>query len=362
VRSRLLEAQILADRYQPLEALALLQETMRRWGRDGRALTQIALLEERLGRYRSAEEHIDEAVRLEPRNRRLLQEQSRVRLLNASRLKIETEQRSIAGLQEQMWTRMEGHQVLSGGVGLTWNLNRLRYAGIGEGESGSRQFGEIGVERRLMNGMRMHWTVASAGYGVGTAGTLTIPGERGRTEIRAEYARPWWEMAEFAVSGGTRDAVEIEHGWIFSSETLLRAIAGLRRYRDPRSGMTTATQALTSSLIQTLFGRGILSLEYIFDLERASLPPVGSNALILSREVHAGALTAHKSIGATWDLSGSFGFAADRLGGRGPFWTADVTWRPRRALGFQLFFDRRRYTQETDRRSTRLGGGLTWRF
>jgi hypothetical protein len=257
---------------------------------------------------------------------------------------------------------MEGTHMLSSGVGLTYNLNRLRYSGASGGESGSRQFGEMGIQRRLMNGIDMHWTVASSGNGVGTAGNLIIPGEHGRTEVRAEYARPWWDMAEFAVSGGTRDAVEIEQAWTFRTETLLRAIAGLRRYRDPRSGATTATQALTGSLAQALFGRGLLSVEYIFDLEHAALPSPSSTGLIFSREVHSGAFTGYKSIGTAWDLSGSFGFAADRLGGRGPFWTADVAWRPRRDLMFQLFFDRRRYAQETDRNSTRLGGGLTWRF
>jgi hypothetical protein len=120
-----------------------------------------------------------------------------------------------------------------------------------------------------------------------------------------------------------------------------------------------ATWAATGSIHQPLVRSGTVSLAYVLDIERArSAQPT----LLPSREVHAGALSAHKTIGGALEISGSAGFAADRLGSGGPFWNADLIWRPKPGVSFDVFIDRRRYRQATDRDATRVGGSVTWRF
>jgi hypothetical protein len=206
--------------------------------------------------------------------------------------------------------------------------------------------------------MNIQATATSTGSATGAATVVVIPDEHGTVEIRAEYAKPYWEIAELLAAGGVRDSVEAGRSWTFTAGTILQGSAGARRYRAP--GMTqAATWAATGSISQSLVGSGAVSLAYMLDLERAR----GEQpALLPSREVHAAALQAYKTFAGALDISGSAGFAADRLGSGGPFWNVSIAWRPKAGLSFDVLIDRRRYRQWTDRDATRVGGSLTWRF
>ncbi|MBC8166708.1 MAG: hypothetical protein H7Y20_12655 [Bryobacteraceae bacterium] len=380
LRSRLLEASILTSQRQPTQALALLESSLddagdRQPQMASQILAQMASAEESLGRYRNSFLHMDQASRLDPSNGDLIAARQHMASLNGSRIGINTEKRSIPGIQEQTWSHLDGIARITDALSVVFASNLVGWSGSPVGAaSGSRQEGDLGLQATFENGISARALVVSAGDSPGVTGSISIPDSHGRTEIRADYARPWWETAEMLAGGGTRSALEVQRSLNLNPATSLTGVAGIREYTNPATGQKMSTAALTGGLSQSLWKRGLISAQYYFDLEKVlkespGLNPSGTQpagpqlpGLMTDREVHAAAIASHANFGKNWSASGSFGIAVDRLGGRGPFWAGELKYTQPRHFSAGLFVDRRRYTQETTKTSTRWGGQLIWQF
>lgn len=361
LRCRLLEAEILASKQHLNEAVAAAGTAVGKSGRDPQALASLASLSERLGRERAAASLLSEAADKNRDDRRLAESLRRIMLSGASRVHAETELRTISGFQQQLWNKVDGSINLNGAVRLLLSDNTVTFKNASGAPAATRSFGEAGVEWRGMNGLDLQTKLSATGRGIGVSGALGMPDERGRTDIRVQYARPAWDIAELLSVGGVRDALELERSYTLPGATVVRGIAALRQYRSIETAEhSTASWGVATAVQHRLTRKADIFAEYMLDTERRL--ETAPSPFLVNREVHAGSVSGHKSFGKYIDLIGTAGLSADRLGGSGPFWAVEASGQPRAGARFQLFVDRRRYTQSTTHNATRVGGGLTWRF
>ncbi len=377
--SRLIElrAQLLAATARKQEAFELLHELTSAHPDQARALVALASLDAGSGRQRQARALLERAEQLEPENEEIGQALTDLDREQAARIQTEVIRRSIQGAQSEDLVRIVGEQVIGAlrlHIGVDQDVASVSSvrspAGVVAPFHGLLTHGEASVRYDLENGMHLEGTLYGSNAGPGAGAALVRPDAKGISELRIEFAKPYWEFAESLAGGGTRDHVELHRETLLARRLSARLGAALNRYNLQEVSNAGSSVAAQGGLTLNAVERRNVFLEYTFDGEyklsaATRLDPRGIQfhpLPLINREVHALGIAATGKLGRTIEANAAAGFAIDRFGGRAPFVTANLRYSGRGRFGAELDFDRRLYFLDTARTVNTVGGRLTFRF
>jgi tetratricopeptide (TPR) repeat protein len=268
--SRLIElrAQLLAATARKQEAFELMQELTSAHPDQARALVALASLDAGSGRQRQARALLERAEQLEPENEEIGQALADLDREQAT----EAVRRSIQGAQSEELVRIVGEQVIGAlrlHIGVDQDVASVSSArspaGVVAPFHGLSTRGEASVRYDLEDGMRLEGTLYGSNAGPGAGAALVRPDAKGISELRIEFARPYWEFAESLAGGGTRDHVELRRETLLGRRLSARLGAALNRYNLQEVSNAGSSVAAQGGLTLNVVERPNVFLEYTFD-------------------------------------------------------------------------------------------------
>ena len=379
LRLDVLESQLLGVTGREADALRLVRRLGETHPNDIEILTNRAGLENHFRRFRLADDLYGRALELSPDNNDVRELRREARGEHASRIRLDFDHKDVQDAQQELISRLSGHVLLDnylriGAVVETNDIevDNLRFA---DGDFGSfrgrRQRGEFSLEYDFRNGSGLGGAVYGGRSVLGAGAHYDLPDEHGLTSFNVDYRRPFWEFIEGLVGGGFRHRVDIRreqqlHGPIEGQFTL-----GLNRYGVDQVDDVTRSVGMEGRVtLPLLEGSPFLALEYGFEAEyRTSIRTLLDSSGIefnpiplVSREVHAPSVLLAHQVGRSLSAEAFAGYAWDRLGGKGPFGGARVTYRPAWHAEIQVWFERRLNSIATGQVVNRVGAHVFWRF
>ena len=251
-----------------------------RFPRKVTAWLDLAVAEERLGRWRRALRALERARALAPDDVTVARARTRLARAHGSRVRAglaglgvgDDERYGIARLRARLATasgwRMEvDERVLEADL----DLAVRRPDGSARGYRGRRH--ELAVHAgQAWDRVVQRFSLFGGTGRPGAGWRLEVPGDAGRTRLALEYRRPWYEALEAIAAGGARDRVLLEHRRELQQPRLaLRLALSSNRYgigdRDTAARGLRAEAGLRHHFSSDGLG---LSLGYAFDGERIS--------------------------------------------------------------------------------------------
>jgi thioredoxin-like negative regulator of GroEL len=381
-RVALLRIQLLSSTGHLPEATSLMQSVA---AQDSQSLNpnagvpaMFATLAQSAGRNRAAEDLIDRAAGLDPRNEDYAAESASIRKDRGTELSIENESQQIQGLQSENIVRMTSRTALSRSLRalVTTEQNQVsvrsmqRLDGSVGSYAGTLRRIEAGVEWESMEGTLLRGSLFSSGGPTGTGFAVTQPDLHGSTSASIEYRKPDWDFAQSLVQGGTRDRIELKRDARLGSRVTAELTVAANRYDLPGVPRAAQSVAVSGNATMTLLRKPHVSAVYTLDGEyRTSVKALESSSgasylplPLLSREVHTGAIQIDQQIARGLHATGAAGFSDDRLGGTAPSITGNLTYDRLRHFGAKIDYDRRLYRYGTNQISTTLRAGIFWAF
>lgn len=358
-RLDLLRAELLVVEGRLGDASTLLRRLLEEHPDPVPAMMLLAQITADRGRWRAADRLLNRARRLDPGREGLADLRANVRREHAGRLRADVEWKDVEGAQTERIGRLTGHAFIGGGVrvGLEAERTDARY----QGRRFERDRGELYLQGDLLSGTA--WRISAFGTRAAGGGGLWFahPDTAGRTQVRADYRRPFWDIVEGITGGGTRDRIEVRRELALASRLALRVGVAANRYGLGGAADVSRSLAFDGGAAVTVVRRNpTLAIEYATDVESLRGRQAGTLPLV-SREVHAAGLSGEARL---WRAAvGAFaGYAWDRLGGRGPFSGGRLTVDGAGRLGADIWVERRLHALATTERVTRAGAHLLWRW
>lgn len=360
------------------DALHLLDSLSARYPSDADVLLTRARFDEGRGRPLDADRGYElarQGAALRDDIDRIVRERLRQQ---SPRAAIETEGRTISGGWDEQYERLTAGGQWRPHAPVALSFERLRLSApqvrlpdgrVAPIEADLRRF-DASATMRAAPGTTVGGAVFGTSSGVGTGLTLSHDDLRGRSEVTAEFGRPFWEFLESAADDGRRDRVGVQRQWRFRPDTAVWVQAGANRYRLA-SGASTESAALSLGVVRTIRQAApSITLQYGLDKEhrlRASVSttPEGQEFVpvpLVSREVHLFGAVSRFAVARDWEVEATGGYTFDRLGGRGSFVTARLVPPASARVGVELWADRRLFALATTQRVLKAGARLTVRF
>jgi predicted Zn-dependent protease len=379
LRLQLLYARMELEAGQAQEARNRLQAIRPYFKDDSQFLGYAANIENATGNWPRAMEMIENAQQMSPENEDI---ERLYRDLNRSygqEIKLDHTWRTIGDNNEQITT-------LSGRVRPTHNTeigvvaqnNYLDAEQIRRGETGaigdyklSRQRAELYGSYYFGNGDALRGALF-ANNDVGGAGAYySFNNPLGRSELIAEYQRPYWDFTEAVADQATRDRIGVSHVVSVDERTYLSGEASFNRYNS-EAGDDLAQSALVRLYAIHRFYEDAfnLSFAYAFDGEyitehENSIDGLGNTYRsfgLVSREIHYPHLVASDELTDTTFLEAAGGWSFDRFGGNGPQVSGRLTEQLTQDIEAEIRANYGINANDTDETFSNVGGHLKYQF
>lgn len=379
LRLKLLRVQLAAARGDLAGALRLGRALESRNPANATVLAALAAIEQQVGRTRQAKDLYQKAVRAEPDREEWQDALEGLRSSRPDFVRSEVDWKTVGPQWRERILRTTAERALGSSwrSGLSYDRNQaevgsvLTGSGTFTGFRGSRQRGELWLERENYSGpLRLSLFGGGSSAGVGAAWTAIDT--QGRTKVQFDWRRPYWEFIESVAGNGVRNRMEIERQQRFGRRMAAWATAGWNRYGLAGTPTAAKSVGLSGGLAYSVLARRPqVALQYGFDTERslyrATKTGPGGQPFhplpLVSREVHAFSVAAAGTLREFTNYDATAGYAVDRLGGKGPFFSARLTYGRWRRLRPEVWFDHRLNTINTlAERVNRVAGGLVWVF
>lgn len=349
-----LRAQLRGARGDELGARAALEGLRRDDPEDVPSMQLLAESEQRLGRWRRAVALHDRVLELDPSAAFTAQAKAGLLREHGTFLRLDHELQEVRQADRQHITRIDA-RLASGpraSVELALEQRRVRAPSAQRADGaigpfkGQRQRGRITL--RLDPGaseLALSAYASEAGPGAGAAWSVT--GNLGRSTLRAEFARPYWDFVESLVDAGTRSLLEAGHQITLRERWQLAASAALLRYGiDGASNAATSWRVRAAASYRLHDQAPFMSVGYRLDTEHVlsqrtrinvnntAFEPVPVGA----REAHSAELFVSHPLTDYIHVDAVAGYIYDRLNSRGPFAELALRYEPLPTLemGFRL--------------------------
>lgn len=380
LRLQILYAQIEQQTGQTKKARERLAVLKQYYPNDPQLLTTIASIESAEGDSTKALELLRHAQALQPTNEDITQQMRALRRTQSvDYVKIDHEYRAIGDNNEQITTlsgvkrigdRTEiGFEVANDEMD-TDNIRRPSDGVIGDYEA-SRQQAEIFVAQYFGGGDRGQVSLFANNDTAGAGAYYAFNNPLGRTQLLAEYRKPYWDFVEAVYAHATRDRVGLTHNAQINPTLSMGVETSYNIYNIKIDDDTAETYLMRLSLTQRVNESPYVALGYGFDGEYLMDDPTTGIAPgpvtyelfpFNSREIHffSGQLGFDMTPSTHVLLVG--GWAFDRLNEDGPvfegYLTQDISDEFEAGLRARYGFE----TGDTDNSMTNVGGYLKYKF
>jgi len=218
-------------------------------------------------------------------------------------------------------------------------------------------------------------TLKVAGYAnndtAGGGASVAFNNPIGRTEVLAEYHKPYWDFVEAVAEDATRDRVGLKHNTNLTNTASLSAETSLNRYNIKNEDDVASTVLVRANVVQQIRAeQPYLGVGYGFDgeyvLDKEYRPLANGDKYspfpMTSREIHFASGVVSHNITETTRADLVAGYAVDRLGDHGPQAEGRITQEITEDVEAQV---RARYgleTNDTDQNVSNVGGHLKVKF
>jgi hypothetical protein len=362
LRLQILRAQLLTARRQHGLAQHLLEELIANHPGNVPALSNLAQLEQQIGRWRRSSGLLDRVLQIDPHNEEARELRSEVLAEHASRIRAEAEIKSVSAGRTEHISRFSAHALLKSdlrlGMAVDYN-HTTSSSGIY-----NRQRTELYLRRDFQRGSDIRLSGFGTRGQVGGGFRYSRTDYTGNFHAQAEYRRPFWEFLESIAGYGVRDRAEIHRNQRLDRMFDSRLTVALNRYGIDGNENIARSLAFDGGISRAvLHSNPHLALEYSFDKESVRGLDPGTIPLV-SREVHAASIMGQVRFTRRLAAEGFWGFVRDRLGehAQGPVVGSRLTRAGSSRLGFQFWFERRRNSVATGQIVNRAGAHVYWRF
>ena len=304
VRLELLQAQLLAESGREGKALEALRALAEKYPAHTQVLASLAQIENRVGRWRRAENLYRHALQSEARNEDIQEARASLWRERAPQVQIDVNRKMVQSRHSEQLTRLSGHAILDPflRVGLVYEQdffdvnNLLRPNGKIGSLAGVRQRGEVYIQQDFENGSELRGSLLAGDSTVGLGFQYAVPDTRGQTRVRLDYRRPYWEFIEGVVDGGVRDRLEVRRQHRLWPRLVGGAAVALNRYGMDADNDVAKSVGLEGNLSYTLVSsKPLFAVEYWLDREARRSVAIRTDARgvafsplpLVSREVHA---------------------------------------------------------------------------
>jgi|GEM_PF-1685683 len=379
LRLQLLYARLELETGQEQQALTRLKTLEDHYPKDPQLLAYTANAENYTGNWTRAIGLLEQAQEGNPHNEDVATLKHDIERLHADNINIDYEWRR-TGKSDEYITTLNGkvRPTTKLELGGTLQHNRLHASQIRrsfDGQIGDykaeKERAEVYAAYHFDNGGRLQ---ASGFVNNSTPGGGLYYGFNnalGRSEVLAEYHRPYWDFVEAVKEEATRDRVGIKHTANLTNKTFLSSEASLNRYNIKNINNVAETALLRANVVHQLRSQQpYLGVAYGLDREQVIDKEHRNSAVatryspfpINSREIHSlTGIVAHNITDSTRaELVG--GYAYDRLGQHGPVVEGRITQGLSESVDAQV---RARYGTDSNNSAntaTSVGGNLKVKF
>lgn len=379
LRLQILYARLELETGQQAQAMQRLNYLRQYFPRDSQLLSYSANVENYAGNWPQALTLLDAAQHSAPDNEDIAAMRQNIGKLHSQYVKADYEYRRIGDSDEHI-ASVNGVARLTNNVevGATFQNDEMSTAKTRRASDGriadydySKQRGEVYAAYYFGSGDRLQASLFANNDTAGAGVYYNFSNPIGRSEVLAEYHRPYWDFVEAVAEDATRDRVGVKHVANLTPTTSLSAEASANRYNISTEDNAAETALIRANLVQQIRASNpYVGVGYGFDgeyvLDKTYKPLPGGDKYspfpMNSREVHflSGIVSQQLTNSTKADVVG--GYAVDRLGGDGPQVEAritqdlgdDVEAQVRARYGFQ--------TRDTNQNATSVGGHLKYKF
>lgn len=379
LRLQILYARLELETGQEAQALARLNHLRTYYPKDSQLLSYTANVENYKGNWPQALTLLDEAQRSAPENQDIASMRQNIGRVHSQNVMIDHEWRRIGNSDEQISTFSgnvrAGNNVEIGGTFQNDELDASQIRRASDGKIGdyehSKKRGELYAAYYFGNGDRLQASLFANNDTAGTGVYYNFSNPAGRSEVLAEYHRPYWDFVEAVNEDATRDRIGAKHVANLTPTTTFSAEVSGNRYNIADENNVATTALIRANLVQQLraanpyLGVGYgFDGEYVLDKKYRPLPggdkysPFPMN----SREVHFVSAIVSQEITPSTKGDLVAGYAVDRLGDHGPQVEGRITQELTKDLEAQV---RARYgfeARDTDQSASSVGGNLKYKF
>ncbi len=309
LRLQLLYAQIEQNSGQLDKARTRIKALKYYYPNDPQVLSYEAAIESARGNNSRALALVNEAKTYAPENEALTLQAENIRQVDrgTSYVKLDHEYRALGKNDEQITTASGALRVGRMEFGIEaqndfLNSDQIRRASDGRvgNYDADRQRGELYAAYNLGDGARAKASLFANNSTLGTGADVEFKNRLGKTELLAEYQRPYWDFVEAVYEHATRDRVGAKHYAELRPGTSLGLEASYNNYNIDEKDSVAQTTLVRANLVQQLqpktASQPYLGIGYGFDGEYLSGKPdqrldgLGNGYYLLpvrDREVHA---------------------------------------------------------------------------
>lgn len=381
LRLQMLYARLELETGQEQQALSRLNTLNTHYPNDAQLMGYTANAENYTGNWSRALSLLDQAHSINPHNQDIAMLKRDIEKLHSQHVMIDHEWRRIGNSDEQITTLSAmGRLADNVEIGLNLQNNELDASGLRRAYSGqiddyeySKQRGELYAAYYFDDGGRLQ----VSGYANNDAGgaglSYAFNNPLGRTELLAEYQRPYWDFVEAVAEDATRDRVGARHVTNLTNKTTVAGEVSYNRYNIALEDDVAQTALIRANIVHQIRSEGpYLAVGYGFDGEyvtdKTYRPLAGSGGNkyspfpMNSREIHYPHLIVEQDFSDSTRALFVGGYAYDRLGEHGPQGEIRLTHDITDDLEAQL---RARYglqTNDSDQNAMSVGGHIKYKF
>lgn len=379
LRLQLLYARLELETGQEQQALTRLNTLQAHYPKDPQLLSYSANAENYTGNWTRALGLLEEAQNLTPTNQDVATLKRDIERLHADNVNVDYEWKR-SGSSDEYITSVGGKVRVTNKVEIGGNFQHDQVNGsairrpidgkIGDYEA-EKERGEIYAAYHFDNGGRLQGSAFVNNETPGGGVYYGFNNPLGRSEVLAEYHKPYWDFVEAVKADATRDRVGIKHTANITNKTSMSAEASANRYNIKGESNVAQTALLRANVVHQLRSQQpYLGIGYGFDGEHvldktyrnSSVATKYSPFPINSREIHnVSAIVAHNLTDST-RAELVAGYAYDRLGQNGPAVEGRVTQELGEDVEAQV---RARYgidSNNSANTSSTVGGNLKVKF
>lgn len=338
-----------------------------------------ATVEQSTGNWPRALQLLEQAQQMQPYNEDFASLHARIQDDHPQEIKLDRTYRRIGNSDEnrtsisakvrpdhqtEMGIRVENNDV---------EASRVRRSSSGSIQTfeTSRQRGELYMAHYFDNGDRLKGSLFANSDTGGAGAYYAFNNPAGRTEVVAEYQRPYWDFVEAVTENANRSRVGLRHQATLDERTSVYGEVYYNRYNIELEDNVAQSVLIRANITRRIRDENpTVAVGYGFDGEyltgekRRDLAngDIYRTFPLVSREIHYPNVIVSDELTDDTRAEAVAGWAFDRLGAHGPQVSGQITHDITDDLEAQFRASYGLQTQDTDQNVTQMGGHLRYKF